>query len=635
MTQGNKKRSNIPNLRSIDSKLRQTSRFRWVGAVSAMAVSSIMCMHLLATVQARQSISGLKISSTILNSISWLPTSANASSLMPFTHQGNRISLNGRELSAAWSVRSQQIGISDAGLVQGAGVNLLDTENPASQPVDWFPQSGQAPLALPTWLDAQSRYLNITQLSQDYGWQVQSRNNVLSIATPASRVLGIRQGRQDWGDRIVIDLERPTPWQTIEQSGEFTVILDAAVDATLARTMTFGAGNLIGSVSVESRPNQTRLKVVGVPANVRPHIWSLGNPNRLIIDVGSTTGTSRNILWAPGLRWKQQIVRVGNANFPTVMLEINPRQSGIILKPIWTNPTTAVGTAPLVTTAQRWQTIAAVNGGFFNRNNQLPLGAIRQEGRWISGPILNRGAIAWNDTGATYVNRLSLQETVQTSAGQSFQVGHLNSGYVQAGIARYTLDWGPSYTTLIDQEIVMTVQGGQVVRQQVGGVAGQTTVPIPDDGYLLALRSFRTAANAMPIGTSLQSAWRVLPVDFEQYPYVIGGGPLLVQNRRIVLNPQIEQFTDAFIRERAPRSAIGVTSQGNLLIVTVQNRLGGPGPSLAEIAQIMQQLETVHALNLDGGSSTTLYLGGQVLNRASNTAARVHNGIGIFIQPDF
>jgi exopolysaccharide biosynthesis protein len=69
------------------------------------------------------------------------------------------------------------------------------------------------------------------------------------------------------------------------------------------------------------------------------------------------------------------------------------------------------------------------------------------------------------------------------------------------------------------------------------------------------------------------------------------------------------------------------------MLVTVQNRIGGLGPTLPELAQVMQQLGTVNALNLDGGSSTTLYLGGQLLNRAPRTAARVHNGIGVFIQP--
>ncbi|MEQ8958771.1 MAG: phosphodiester glycosidase family protein, partial [Coleofasciculus sp. C2-GNP5-27] len=60
----------------------------------------------------------------------------------------------------------------------------------------------------------------------------------------------------------------------------------------------------------------------------------------------------------------------------------------------------------------------------------------------------------------------------------------------------------------------------------------------------------------------------------------------------------------------------------------------GKGPNLTETAQLMQQLGSVDALNLDGGSSTGLYLGGHLLDRSPYTAARVHNGLGLF-RPTF
>jgi exopolysaccharide biosynthesis protein len=100
-----------------------------------------------------------------------------------------------------------------------------------------------------------------------------------------------------------------------------------------------------------------------------------------------------------------------------------------------------------------------------------------------------------------------------------------------------------------------------------------------------------------------------------------------------VLDAKSEGFSDAFIREKAARSAIGVTSSGTLLIAAVHNRAGGAGPTLSEIAKVMQQMGCVDALNFDGGSSTSLYLGGQLLNRSPLTAARVHNGLGVFLQP--
>jgi exopolysaccharide biosynthesis protein len=41
----------------------------------------------------------------------------------------------------------------------------------------------------------------------------------------------------------------------------------------------------------------------------------------------------------------------------------------------------------------------------------------------------------------------------------------------------------------------------------------------------------------------------------------------------------------------------------------------------------------VDALNLDGGSSSSLFLGGEILNRPITEIAPVHNAIAIFITP--
>jgi hypothetical protein len=128
--------------------------------------------------------------------------------------------------------------------------------------------------------------------------------------------------------------------------------------------------------------------------------------------------------------------------------------------------------------ARQSEAVAAINAGFFNRNNQLPLGAIRDNGRWISGPILNRGAIAWNDQGQAVLNRLFLSHTATTDQGRGFPVGQINSGYVQAGIGLYTADWGNLYRPIIDNEILVTVRQNQVVQQTPGGAAGQASIAL-------------------------------------------------------------------------------------------------------------------------------------------------------------
>ncbi|BDI16592.1 hypothetical protein ANSO36C_23940 [Nostoc cf. commune SO-36] len=257
--------------------------------------------------------------------------------------------------------------------------------------------------------------------------------------------------------------------------------------------------------------------------------------------------------------------------------------------------------------------------------------------RIISGyqaPILNRGAIAWNNSGQFYFGRLTLEETLITANDQRLPILFLNSGYVQSGIARYTSAWGSTYTPLTDNEIILVVEKDQIINQLPGGKVGETPIPIPQDGYLLTLRAnATTAASQLPIGSAVSISSTTTPADFSRYPHIIGAGPLLVQNRQIVLDAKGEKFSNAFIAEKAIRSGICTTATGTLMITATHNRVGGYGPNLAEHAQLMQQMGCVDALNLDGGSSTSLYLGGQLLDRSPSTAARVHNGIGIFLKP--
>lgn len=566
------------------------------------------------------------------HSPAWVPTLAQASIPVSITRQGSQVSINGRTLAIPWSQRQQSLGITDVGLADATGINLLDNNDVTHQPIEWFSEQQATPLNLATWLTQQYRYLDISTLAQQFGWQVQVQGQTLQIATPAAQVTAVRQGVQDWGDRIVVDLDQATPWQVNEQNGETTVILDARIDPAVLRGISARAGKQIQSWSVAVNGNRTQFRFT-YNKSVRPRVWSLNSPNRLLIDLRPDYLVERDILWAPGVRWQQHWVSIESGRFPVIGLEIDPRQPGVSLKPILGSPNGNVGTAPLSSTAQRAQVVAAINAGFFNRNNQLPLGAIRSNNRWISGPILNRGAIGWNDTGEITVGHLALQETLLTANGQRLTMQSTNSGYVGAGVARYSSDWGRDYTNIIDSETLITVRNNQIVDRKQSAKAGQTKVSIPADGYLLVVRANQSVLDALMPGSAVQLETAIQPETFDQYAQVLGAGPLLLQDQRIVLNAQSERFSTNFIQESAPRSVIATTPQGKLLMMTVNNRVGGSGPTLAEVAKIMQRLGAVNALNLDGGSSTTLYLGGKLLNRSASTAARVHNGIGVYIQP--
>ncbi|MEL6604205.1 MAG: phosphodiester glycosidase family protein [Cyanobacteria bacterium J06614_10] len=542
---------------------------------------------------------------------------------------GNRIQLNGQTLPGFWQQRNGRVGISSAGLAGLIGAELMSTTAVSQQPIRWFPATQDSVSSLPAWWDATNRYVDITDLAVANGWSSQAVRNTLQLSMPQRQTMGIRQGKQTWGDRIVVDLNGPAAWQ-VEATDVYTVTVAGRISPDMVRAFRAVSGTFITQLHVAPLNGKTVLKIK-TKDGAAPKIWTAGNPARVVIDIRRDPMIERDVAWAPGLRWRQQYITLGQHRFPVYMFVVQPNPSTLALRPIRPNATTAVGIEPILTTAQRQQVAAAVNAGFFNRNNQLPLGAVRSDGQWISGPILGRGAMAWNERGDLIMDRFVLAESVTTANNESFPVLAVNSGYVQAGIGRYTAGWGTAYTPIVDNEIVVTVQDNAVVARRTLGKAGQGSVPIPPDGYLLTLRSLQSAGASFAPSTPIALVSQSQPESFEQYPNVVGGGPLLIRDRKIVLDPRLEGFSDNFINGAAPRTAVGKAADGTWIIATMHDRVGGRGPTLSETAQIMQKLGAVDALNLDGGSSSSLYLGGQLLNRQPRTAARVNNGIGLFV----
>ena len=95
----------------------------------------------------------------------------------------------------------------------------------------------------------------------------------------------------------------------------------------------------------------------------------------------------------------------------------------------------------------------------------------------------------------------------------------------------------------------------------------------------------------------------------------VGGGPVLIHDGKIRITAREEQlFPDTRSDgERNPRTAMGYTRDGRLIILLVQGRTPGvaAGASLQQEAQLLLQLGCYEALNLDGGGSSCLLVNGK------------------------
>jgi uncharacterized protein YigE (DUF2233 family) len=566
------------------------------------------------------------------------------SAVMP-SGEGRQVLINGKLFSGAWAQWTDQrsgqpkIGVSDRLWMRQLGGVLLDNGgNSTQQPVQWLSDD---PKMLSTQFNQTRtvRYLAISEAARQWGWQVEVNGAVLNIQTRTAAVETVKLGQQPWGRRLVMALDQISPWRmaalTNSRTGrtdrKFTIEVDAALLADSIKTLSVSAGAGLRALKITPQQNRTLIQGV-IDGRFQPQVSTLNNPPRIVIDVRQPLSTqTRRILWTPGVEWKEAVIGLDQAQFPVTWLAVNPRQPGLRLLPFWGSSSGGiVGIEGLAQMAQQNQAAAAINGGYFGRDRQSPLGAIRRNGAWISSPILNRGVIAWDTQGRFRVGRLMLQEQVVTSSGAALPITSSNSGYPQKGIARYTSIWGATYTPLLKNEQIITVVNNQV--QAVQQTAGGQTFAIPKNGALLAARAVDVASALTP-GTSLRYQMQASQPAFEGFPNIMGAGPVLLENGRVVADAIAEQFSPTFAVQGADRSGIGQTADGTVLLAVTHNRIGGAGPTLSEWAQILKRLGAVNALNLDGGSSTTLYLGEQILDRHPVTAARVQNGIGVFFQP--
>lgn len=101
----------------------------------------------------------------------------------------------------------------------------------------------------------------------------------------------------------------------------------------------------------------------------------------------------------------------------------------------------------------------------------------------------------------------------------------------------------------------------------------------------------------------------------------IGAGPILVKSKQII-SSNVENFEEAsMINTRHPRSAICNDEYNNLYFVAIDGRYpGSDGLYMKEIADVMQSLNCINAMNLDGGGSTDLFANGKNINRPSDAS---------------
>ncbi|MEZ5338203.1 MAG: phosphodiester glycosidase family protein [bacterium] len=338
---------------------------------------------------------------------------------------------------------------------------------------------------------------------------------------------------------------------------------------------------------------------------------------------------------AEGVTYHHYKLNTGRGSMFIHTVAIDPLASYALMPVIANEKLNSV--APVKKLAENVDAVAAINGGFFDTGKtRLPVGLVKIKRRIVFEQFLNRAVLGIDEHGQLDFDRFNLHSYVYIPAIDfSQQIHGYNRKRKENELIVFTPEFGKSTrTNEWGVEIVLHRISPERVdkpfillepdRYIITGVNHQDT-PIPPDGVVLsihrpALEQLEWLKQVYP-GMEMQLKSNV-PPGWESYPYLLGGGPLLLKDGKDVLDPKLEKFSNYFSKPNA-RTAVARTLEGRSYIIVVDRAGGSGGATWEELTAICTDLlDCTDAMGFDGGGSSTMFLGDEIVNAPAGGGVR-------------
>jgi exopolysaccharide biosynthesis protein len=294
----------------------------------------------------------------------------------------------------------------------------------------------------------------------------------------------------------------------------------------------------------------------------------------------------------------------------------------------------------LSTQATRAGAVAAVNGDFFDINNSTaPEGVGIKSGELIESPdtdpTWHRSAAIFTPDGLGAIGEVFFEGHITLPAGQVTLAGVNKPTLDQNAIEAFTPLWG-IYCRCRATQGAAQVTEVEVINNRVTAVRPQAGEgAIPTGGLILVGRDAAAATlAALHVGDQVSVDYQARTELGQRIKAALNGRQLLV------INGVPQKASQGNNVPAAPRTALGFSQDGKkLFLLSADGRQPAfaDGLGLDELATMMVELGAYHAVNLDGGGSTTIVArepgsqAPQLENHPSDGGERpVPNGLALF-----
>lgn len=272
--------------------------------------------------------------------------------------------------------------------------------------------------------------------------------------------------------------------------------------------------------------------------------------------------------------------------------------------------------------SQEENAMAALNASYFKQDTGNPVGLCICEGKMYTGPLFNRCVFGIDKNQKCFIDNVNLQGLLKFTRG-NVRISSINQPIVCSnGAYLYNYQWG-NMTPAKEDCYHLAIVDNRITEV--------STVPIsiPQDGYAIVIP--QVCLKEIPVeGNLVKYSYTLSPRRFCKVEYAFAAGPWLVKNGQKYVDYEEQKFSKFFTMAKTARSAIGITKDGDILLVAADGKQKGvsEGVSLYEMADIMMSLGAVDAMNLDGGSSTQMVYQGRLINIPTNKyGATVTNAV--------
>jgi hypothetical protein len=281
-----------------------------------------------------------------------------------------------------------------------------------------------------------------------------------------------------------------------------------------------------------------------------------------------------------------------------------------------------IGRETLSSIMERTGALCGINGSFFKIGSTFDgqtMSMLKINGQWISRTKKLRAAIGWKkDLSKVLVDRILLEPSIKIN-GRGFCLRDFNKERLAEEAILYS--WAFHRTTLTNPKgTEVLIQNNKVVDIRRG--KGDSNVPM--NGYVYSIaESAPVKMSKIKLGMPVEISFLAIPHEapheisfWQEFDHIVGGTPLLIKDGKTILNYDLEQTIPTFITTRHARTAIGVMPDNTWVFVVVdgKNPAVSLGMTMPELAAYMASLGCSQAINLDGGGSSTLTIGTQVVN---------------------